>query len=231
MPRNPDPKHGRWILPLLITAMVVLTFTFVNSLEPTGSESGTTTTTAPTTTVPITTTTLPAEITAFITSLDAIRTQLTDFGSQVDQANSDWESRATSGVTYDGTHTAFTEAKAALIDWGQTAADTSQVPAAFAQAHVQMVLVIEELPARVDDILLGLEASDDGSMRRAAVTAFDLQIQAALTAVDDLKAQVMASVGGGESTTTTGAGGVTTTTTGGDTTTTTTAGTTSSTGG
>jgi hypothetical protein len=228
VPRNPDPKHGRWILPLLITAMVVLTFTFVNSLEPTGDAAGTTTTTAPTTTAPSTTTTMPAEITTFITSLDAIKTQLTAFGTQVDQANSDWEARATSGVTYDGTHTAFTEAKAAIIAWEETAADTSAVPADFAQAHVQLVLVIGELPARVDDILLGLEASDDGSLRRAAVTAFDQAIQASLTAVDALKTQVLAAAGGGESTTTTGAGG--SSTTGGETTTTT-AGTTSSTSG
>ena len=41
---NPDPKHGRWILPLIIVAMIVLTFTFVNSLEPAETEAGTTTT-------------------------------------------------------------------------------------------------------------------------------------------------------------------------------------------
>jgi hypothetical protein len=219
VPRNPDPKHGRWILPLMITAMVVLTFTFVNSLEPATNEAGTTTTSSTTTTLPSTTTTLPAEITAFVASLDTIRGQLEAYGTQVDQINSDWESRATSGVTYDGTHTAFTDAKASIIAWGEIAADTSLVPAQFAQAHVQMVLVIGELPARVDDILLGLEASDDGSMRRAAVTAFNQQVQTAITAVDDLKAQVLASVGGGESTTTTGAGG--SSTTGGETTTTT----------
>ena len=53
MPRNPDPKHGRWILPLIILAMIVLTITFVNSLEPAESEAGTTTTLPP----PSTTTT------------------------------------------------------------------------------------------------------------------------------------------------------------------------------
>ena len=46
VPRNPDPKHGRWILPLIILAMIVLTITFVNSLEPAESEAGTTTTRA-----------------------------------------------------------------------------------------------------------------------------------------------------------------------------------------
>ena len=30
---NHDPKHGRWILPLIIVAMVVLTYTFVQALE------------------------------------------------------------------------------------------------------------------------------------------------------------------------------------------------------
>ena len=40
---TPDPRHGRWILPLIIAAMVVLTYTFVNSLEPAESPTGTTT--------------------------------------------------------------------------------------------------------------------------------------------------------------------------------------------
>ena len=46
VPSN-DPKHGRWILPLIIGGMVLLTFTFVNSLEPSEGVEVTETTAEP----------------------------------------------------------------------------------------------------------------------------------------------------------------------------------------
>ena len=41
---NPDPKPGRWILPLVVLGMVAFTYFFVRAL-PSGSEEGATDTT------------------------------------------------------------------------------------------------------------------------------------------------------------------------------------------
>lgn len=69
-----DPKHGRWILPLVVAALVLFTYTFVNNLPP--AETPTTTTAVAsertTTTEPppeTTTTTLAPEVIALITKI------------------------------------------------------------------------------------------------------------------------------------------------------------------
>ena len=75
-----DPKHGRWILPLVVLALVLFTYTFVNNLPP--AETPTTTTVAAadrtTTTEPpeeTTTTTLAPEIIAFAATVDGLTAQ------------------------------------------------------------------------------------------------------------------------------------------------------------
>ena len=67
-----DPKHGRWILPLVIVGLVGLTYSFVNALPPAEVPLGTTTVPVTTSTLPpeTTTTTLPPDIAAFLLLLD-----------------------------------------------------------------------------------------------------------------------------------------------------------------
>ena len=67
-----DPKHGRWILPLVIAGLVGLTYSFVNALPPAEVPLASTTTAVVTTTAPpeTTTTTLPPEIEAFMALVD-----------------------------------------------------------------------------------------------------------------------------------------------------------------
>jgi hypothetical protein len=52
-----DPKHGRWILPLVIAGLVGLTYSFVNALPPAEVPLGTTIPTATSSTLPPETTT------------------------------------------------------------------------------------------------------------------------------------------------------------------------------
>jgi hypothetical protein len=82
MAANPDPKPGRWILPLVILGMIAFTYFFVSSL-PEGSPTttlalGTTTTTleGTATTQPDTGTTVPNPAQAYIDELDAINAEL-----------------------------------------------------------------------------------------------------------------------------------------------------------
>lgn len=200
MPRNPDPKHGRWILPLIIVAMVVLTITFVTSLEPAEQEEGTTTTLPPPSTT--TTTTLPSDVAAFLVTLDVYESQVTAFQADVNAINSDWEEQR----NYDQAHSSFEEASAAVASWEDEVAG-AEVPSALAEGHVQLVLEVEQLAPAVDDIISGLEAPDDGTLRRQAVIAFNDQVDAILTAIDDLRDQAATTgtsvPGDGETTTST----------------------------
>ena len=213
VPRNPDPKHGRWILPLIIVAMVVLTITFVNSLEPAEDEAGTTTTTEPPSTT--TTTTLPIDVAAFLVTLDVYETQLNAFLGDIDGTNSDWEARATSQAE---TRAAFEAVRAQVSAWESEVAGAADVPAALAEAHVQLVLEVEQLTPAVEDIIAGFEAPDDGTLRREAVIDFEDQVAVVLDAIDAMR-ELARHPEGSTTTTTDGGGGeepttsITTTTT------------------
>ena len=204
MPRNPDPKHGRWILPLIIVAMIVLTIVFVTSLEPAEQEEGTTTTTAPPPTT--TTTTLPTDVAAFLVTLEAYENQVTAFQGDVSAINTDWED---SQITFDEALDSFAEVGAAISAWEDEVAGAADVPAELAEGHVALVVEVEKLASAVDEILAGLEAPDDGTLRRQAVTAFGTQVETILAAIDELRAQAASTgttAGEGETTTTDGGG-------------------------
>jgi len=200
VPRNLDPKHGRWILPLIIVAMVVLTITFVNSLEPAEQEAGTTTTLPPPSTT--TSTTLPTDVAAFLVTLDVYETQVAAFQADVAAVNGDWED---SLITFDEARGSFEEVRAAIATWEDQVAEAADVPSALAEAHVALVLEVEKLAPAVADIVAGLEAPDDGTLRQQAVAAFDDQVLLVVDAIDALRDQA-------ETTgTTAGPGGETTT--------------------
>lgn len=204
MPRNPDPKHGRWILPLIIVAMIVLTIVFVTSLEPAEQEEGTTTTLPPPPTT--TTTTLPTDVAAFLVTLDAYENQVTALQADVTAINTDWED---SQITFDEARDSFTEVGAAIAAWEDEVAGAADVPAELAEGHVALVVEVEKLAPAVDDIIAGLEAPDDGTLRREAVAAFGAQVEAVLEVIDALRDQAATTgttAGEGETTTTDGGG-------------------------
>jgi len=199
VPRNADPKHGRWILPLIILAMVVLTITFVNSLEPAESEAGTTTTAAPPPTT--TTTTLPLDVAAFLVTLDVYKTQVEAFLGDIRGINNDWEGRR---ITQTQTRASFEQVLAQVAEWEAGVAQATDVPAALAEAHVQLVLEVERLAPAVEDIIAGLEAPDDGTLRRAALADFEDQVDVVLDAIENLRARARQTGSpDGDSTTTT----------------------------
>jgi len=191
---NPDPKHGRWILPLIVFAMAVLTWTFVNSLEPAAHEEGSTTTDPSQSTT--TSTTLPAEYTAFLVTLDAQEQQAQAFLSQVNNINEDWENRSTTGVTQDETSTAFANVKLAIEDWEGQVANADEVPQELAETHVDLLVAVQTLAPKMDDVIDGLLSTDDGSARRAAVAEFGALIDDVVDLIDQLRAEAQAAGGG-----------------------------------
>jgi len=209
-----DPRHGRWILPLIIAAMVVLTYTFVNSLEPASNPSGTTDANPPfPTDATSSTTSLPPEIASFMVTLDIFENQAVAYRDAVAQINADWESQS---ITFAEARTKFLKAQTDLDSWENAVTEVSGVPASLAAGHVALVVQVSDLSAKVGDIVIGLDAPDDGTMRRTAVAEFAVQMDevlAAITAIRDTATGVATTTTAGTTTTSTTTAGDTATST------------------
>ena len=183
-----DPKHGRWILPLIIAGMIVLTYTFVNSLEPAQSPTDTTQAEPPFPTVPTTTTTtLPPEIQAWMVTLNIFENQARTFGEEVLRINGAWDPAETRTATFAETRTAFADLRTLIRNWESDVAQLGNVPSQFAEGHVQLVIAVSQLSVKMDDVISGLEAPDDGTLRRAAVAEFGELVQDVLDVIDALR--------------------------------------------
>lgn len=183
---NHDPKHGRWILPLIIVAMVVLTYTFVQGIEPTETPTGSSGSDDPPfpTTPSSSTTTLPSDIAAFMVTLDIFENQLEAFGAEAENINASWESR---GQTFGETRQAFLDLQGQLESWENSVAQVDGVPNDLAEGHVALVVEVSDLAPKIDDIILGLEAPDDGTLRRTAMTEYAVEIDEAIAAIQAIR--------------------------------------------
>ena len=199
MTSNYDPKPGRWMLPLVVLAMVAFTYLFVRELpsaasagengESTGSTSSTTSTTG----ADGETTTTGGEVDgttqAYLDSLTGFQTTLSNLQTELASANAGWDANPKT-ITFDQAEDAFiavAEGSAALVVEIQTAT----VPAALVEAHNVVIAAAEQAANAGSSALAGLRAPspDTGEPRRAAVnefdaavTAFNEAVQAALAA-------------------------------------------------
>ena len=109
-----DPKHGRWILPLVVAGLIGFTYEFVNALPAADIAASTTTTSSTTTTVLETTTssTLPAEIRGFLNDVLRFETTAQDLLTAAQAANEAWENREESGASFDETLVALDQVAA-----------------------------------------------------------------------------------------------------------------------
>ncbi|MPZ52906.1 MAG: hypothetical protein GEU79_09280 [Acidimicrobiia bacterium] len=221
---NPDPKPGRWILPLVVLGMVIFTYLFIRSLgdeEPLASNgtgvapttqqsNGTATPSAPPTT-------LAPGIESYFTDLETAATTLTDLQTQLSTANSGFDNDE---VNYSETEASFVE----LVDQGnQLATQISELepPSELSGNHGTIEAQVNDAAAALQGALEGLRSSDDGSMRRNAVESFDTAVAGFTQEFNNARRSVGAPPitdgGGGNN----GTGGGSTTTAPGDSTTTT----------
>lgn len=177
-----DPKHGRWVLPLVVVGLIAFTVVFVRALpaadvaQSTTTTSSTTTTTTPSST---TTTTLPADVRAFLNEVDRFRTTTQDLRDQLNALNSQWEADE---VGFDAAVVGFQE----IADAHQATANevtATVVPQPFADSWPDAIALSLDLVAKTDAVIEGLRAPDDGTLRREAVTAYG-------AAVDNFLAQL-----------------------------------------
>ncbi|MEX0667242.1 MAG: hypothetical protein WD313_02805 [Acidimicrobiia bacterium] len=190
MTSNYDPKPGRWMLPLVVLAMVAFTYLFVRELPSAASanENGGTNETSSTTSTTgadgATTTTggeVDATTQAYLDSLAGFQSTLSNLQTELASANAGWDANPKT-ITFDQAEEAFisvAEGSAAFV--GEVQAAT--VPAALVEAHNVVIAAAQQAADAGSQALAGLRAPspDTGEARRAAVNEFD----AAVTAFND----------------------------------------------
>jgi hypothetical protein len=192
MTSNYDPKPGRWMLPLVVLAMVAFTYLFVRELpsaasanENGGTVDSTSTSTSTTSAGEEGTTTTAGEIDgttqAYLDALAGFQSNLSNLQTELASANAGWDANPKT-ITFDQAEEAFTsvaEGAAALVGEVQTAT----VPADLVEAHNVVIAAAQQAADAAGRALAGLRAPspDTGEARRAAVNEFD----AAVTSFND----------------------------------------------
>ncbi len=194
MAMNPDPKPGRWILPLVVLGMVAFTYFFVRAL-PTGTAETPSDTSLPgaATTVPDDgapgpgpSTTLPdtaadPAVQAYLDGAQAVLTSLEELQREMASVNGGFDADPRTVDYQDAVDRLGTLAEQA--DGLVEEIDALTPPETVATIHETIRTAITTAAAAADETLAGLQSTDDGTQRRNAVAAFD-------TAVSDLQTAV-----------------------------------------
>ena len=187
---NPDPKPGRWILPLVVLGMIAFTYFFIRELPEASPDttlaSGTTSTTAPgdettTTSAPPNGGTIDPEVQAYLDELDQVNNALQLLRTEMVTVNDGFDADPREieyGDAEARMETIETDAQA-LAD--QVAAMV--VPEGFETNHQALTSAIDTAAGAAEEALDGLQSDDDGEVRQAAVVAFN-------TAADNFNTEV-----------------------------------------
>jgi hypothetical protein len=193
---NPDPKPGRWILPLVILGMIAFTYFFVRSLpeaspDTTLAAGDTTPTTAGPGGGPSTTGgqtgTIPDEAAAYIAELDRINGEFQAQNAELVAVNTAFDADPRE-IEYGDAETRME----AVATQSQTLSDQTAalVAPAGLEPNQEALAAAASLAARAaGEAVTGLQSADPGDLRRAAVTAFtgavtdfDVEVENARTA-------------------------------------------------
>ena len=174
---NPDPKPGRWILPLVILGMIAFTFFFVRELpeaSPDTTLAGQPTTTtvpdSPVTTVDGGGGELDPETQAYLDELDVINAALQLLTTEMVTVND--------GFDADPRQIEFEDAEPRLEVVVEDTTDLSDqvtnmdVPAGLEVNHDVLKTAVQFASLAAGDALAGLRSSDTGERRQVAVEAY-----------------------------------------------------------
>ena len=185
-----DPKPGRWILPLVIIGMVIFTYVFVGNIrdntQPTDIDPiglGSTDTTQPGTDSSTPSTTQPtgvvvdAESIAYLERITELDVNLTAVYTTMLQTNDDFDART---VAYAAARDDIRDTiNPSFVSW---AADVKATVAP--DSNAELTALSTELAGRADsvvqatiDILAGLQSSDTGEARAAALADLKTQVE------------------------------------------------------
>lgn len=195
---KPDPKPGRWILPLVIVAMVGFTYVFVNSIQAGdadgGDDGGIEIGPSSTTTFPIIGTSEPEdggegpeldpETQAYVDQINGFDESVSPISSDFVAANDAWDDKT---ATYVETRDAFNAGINAFDAWAAEVS-ASTPPGSrpeLADLHQVIIDASAEPAVHAREALEWLESTEEGTAakRRDAVAAMEVAVAAFSDAV------------------------------------------------
>ena len=198
---NSDPKPGRIVLPLVLIGMIATTYTFINRVATNNNlEIVTDVTTAETvaeevvedTTTTSTTTTLPENYVAYLEEITAEKIQATELGKKVLEANQKWDDKS---VTYQEAKQEF----AAFIEDAEEFVVTVTDPgppneyANLVTSHEELKTLVNLIALDTVELLAGLESSDTGEQRAAALDSFNKNLDQFIKRIEEIVASATSS--------------------------------------
>jgi hypothetical protein len=198
---NSDPKPGRIVLPLVLIGMIATTYTFINRVATNNNleivtEDTTVTTSAEVvteeTTTSTTTTTLPEDYVAYLEEITAEKIQANELGKKVLEANQNWDDKT---VTYQEAKQEF----AAFIDDAEEFVVTVTDPgppnqyANLVTSHEELKTLVNLIALDTVELLAGLESSDTGEQRAAALDSFNKNLDQFIKRVEEIVASATSS--------------------------------------
>ena len=198
---NSDPKPGRIVLPLVLIGMIATTYTFVNRVStnnelditaPVEVEEEVVEEVTEETTTTTTTTTLPDNYVAYLEEITAEKIQATELGKKVLEANQNWDDKS---VTYQEAKVEFRD----FIDDAEQFVTTVTEPgppnefAFLVASHEELKPLVNLIYEDTVELLAGLESSDTGEQRAAALEAFNRDLDLFINKIEEIVAAATSS--------------------------------------
>ena len=198
---NTDPKPGRIVLPLVLIGMIATTYTFVNRVStnnelditaPVEVEEEVVEEVTEETTTTTTTTTLPDNYVAYLEEITAEKIQATELGKKVLEANQNWDDKS---ITYQEAKVEFRD----FIDDAEQFVTTVTEPgppnefAFLVASHEELKTLVNLIYEDTVELLAGLESSDTGEQRAAALEAFNRDLDLFINKIEEIVAAATSS--------------------------------------
>ena len=199
---NPDPKPGRVVLPLVLIGMIATTYTFINrvstnnDLDIVAEEAPVETLTEEVviedTSTTSTTTTLPDDYVQYLEEISAEKIQATELGKDVLEANENWDEKS---VTYPEAKEEF-RAFIATAEQFVTTVTEPGPPNEYANlvtSHEELKTLVNLVYEDTVELLAGLESSDTGEQRAAALDSFNSNLDQFIKKIEEVVASATSS--------------------------------------
>ena len=199
---NPDPKPGRVVLPLVLIGMIATTYTFINRVatnndldlvsEETPVETIAEEIVVEDTSTTTTTTTLPDDYVQYLEEISAEKIQATELGKDVLEANENWDEKT---VTYQEAKDEFR----AFITTAEQFVSTLSEPgppneyANLVTSHEELKTLVNLVYEDTVELLAGLESSDTGEQRAAALDSFNSNLDQFIKKIEEVVASATSS--------------------------------------
>ena len=198
---NPDPKPGRIVLPLVLIGMIATTYTFINRVatnndiniiaEETPVETIAEVVVEDTSTT-TTSTTLPDNYVAYLEEITAEKIQATELGKEVLEANENWDDKT---LTYQEAKDEFRAFIATAEQFVSTVSDPGP-PNEYANlvtSHEELKTLVNLIYLDTVELLAGLESSDTGEQRAAALDSFNNDLDQFIKKIEEIVASATSS--------------------------------------